>query len=179
MTEARVVAVAGRRIDAVDATTPAFPISALPVVRARLAQSLSEAARVVSSAACGTDLLALEIAKGMGLPRRIILPFDPAVFRETSVVDRPGPWGDVYDEQISDAVATGDLIVLPGVPGDDAYRRATDRILEEAKVLAGAQTPIALVAWDQRVRKESDASADFLEKARVLKFSIRTVSTLP
>ena len=88
-----IVAVAGRRVDAVDAQTKRFPYANADSVRAALSRALENAAAmlVVASAACGSDLLALDVASVLGIRTRIILPFAPDVFRETSVVDRPHP----------------------------------------------------------------------------------------
>jgi hypothetical protein len=109
-----VIAVAGRRIDAEDAETARFPLANLPLVRERLTAYLAArgATRIVVSAACGADLLALEAARAAGLPRRIVLPFDRKTFRTTSVTDRPGDWGRLYDALLAEAAAAGDLIEL-------------------------------------------------------------------
>ena len=47
---------------------------------------------LVCSAACGADLIALQAAGRVSLRRRIVLPFEPSRFRDSSVVDRPGDW---------------------------------------------------------------------------------------
>jgi hypothetical protein len=46
------------------------------------------AANVVSSAACGVDIIASEVASEIGLRRRIVLPFARELFRETAANDR-------------------------------------------------------------------------------------------
>ena len=38
-----------------------------------------------------------DLTRDLGMPFRIVLPFDKKTFRETSVVDRPGDWGPRYD----------------------------------------------------------------------------------
>lgn len=72
-----VVALVGRRIDAVDTNESRFPLEAVPTVRRRLADLFvrERAVTIVCSAACGADLLALEEAERLGLRRRIVLPF--------------------------------------------------------------------------------------------------------
>src|SRR6202007_3063310 len=98
---------------------------------------LSEAR--VCSAACGADLIALEEAERLGLRRRIVLPFPAKRFRETSVTDRPGEWGALYDRLIGEAKAAGDLVVLSGTGDDDAaYAAANTTIVHEAEELARA-----------------------------------------
>src|SRR5689334_9119389 len=116
-----VIALAGRRIDAPGAEPPRFPLGNVPLVRRRLAALLSaeHAAVLVCSAACGADLIALQEAERLGLRRRIVLPFPPERFRKTSVTDRPGDWGPVFDRLVAAAEAAGDLVILHGTGGDD------------------------------------------------------------
>src|SRR3954454_21697157 len=97
-----VVALAGRRMDAPGTEPPRFPLENVPVVRQRLAAMLAKESAVALgfSAACGANLIALEEAERLALRRRIVLPFSPERFRETSVVDRPGDWGPVFDRLI-------------------------------------------------------------------------------
>ena len=93
--ESMIIALAGRRIDAADADTQRFPVENIELVRRRL-RELFERERpeaLVSSAACGADLIALDEAGALGIRRRVILPFDRRRFRETSVIDRPGRLG--------------------------------------------------------------------------------------
>jgi hypothetical protein len=72
-----VVALAGRRIGAVDINPSRFPLEVVPIVRRRRTNLLprKRAVALVCSAACGADLLALEEAERLGLRRRIIPRF--------------------------------------------------------------------------------------------------------
>ena len=94
-----IVALAGRRIDKPDADAPRFPLTGVDLVRGRLHHLLSEkkVTTFVCSAACGADLLALAAARDLGIRRRVILPFTRERFRVTSVVDRPGDWGPLFN----------------------------------------------------------------------------------
>src|SRR5687767_4455542 len=129
------IALAGRRIDA-PASKERFPLRNVETVERRTLAYLRahEARRLVCSAACGADLLALRAAQTMrGVIRTIVLPFGVETFRLTSVIDRPGDWSDLYTELVSDAGRTGNLVVLGLSPGNKAaYAAATDRIVEEA-----------------------------------------------
>src|SRR5687768_3128608 len=82
-----VVAIAGRRIDAPGEKEPRFPERDAATVREGVKRLLKEQKvdTVVASAACGADIVALEAALELGLELRVILPFEPARFRETSV----------------------------------------------------------------------------------------------
>ena len=182
---AAVVALAGRRVDAIGTDPPRFPLENVPVVRKRLAAMLDEegASALVCSAACGADLIALEEAERLGLRRRIVLPFPPERFRETSVTDRPGDWGLVFDRLVAAAQAAGDLVVLdPGVDGSDAaYAAANEAIVREVQVLARTGAPhrlVAVVVWEGVARAGSDATEGFRYLAAKAGFSERSVPTL-
>jgi hypothetical protein len=182
-----IVAVAGRRIDAADTQTTRFPHGNLDAVRAALSRTLENAAAmlVVASAACGSDLLALDAASVLGIRTRIILPFAPDVFRETSVVDRPQPvyWGNLYDRLIAEARGRGDLIVLDRDRNDPgAYVAANQAIIGEALLAASDEAPparpIAVIAWEGAPRGADDATDDFRRAALQRGFTIEQVSTL-
>jgi hypothetical protein len=176
-----IAALAGRRIDAPASATPRFPLANIPLVRARLSRRLQQVRpdTLVCSAACGADLLALDIAGSMGVRRRIVLPFAAAQFRETSVIDRPGDWGGVYDRVIAEVSARGDLVVLGGnaSDGDAAYRDANARILDEVRRLDDPAW-MALVVWDGSRREGIDLSAEFLAEAQRLKGRVEVIRTL-
>src|SRR3977135_3523481 len=108
-----IVALAGRRIDTPDADSPRFPLSSIEVVRGQLHKLLSEkeATALVCSAACGADLLALSVAGDLGIRRRVVLPFTREHFRETSVVDRPGDWGSLFDAICEGVSEQGDRVI--------------------------------------------------------------------
>jgi hypothetical protein len=182
-----VIALAGRRIDAEGSDPPRFPLMNVPVVRARLAEVFSSEsiAALVCSAACGADLIALEEAERVGRKRRIVLPFSPERFRATSVIDRPGEWGPVFDRVVAAAEAADDLVVLDGgIVGDEtaAYAAANEAIIREAQALARAGgTPrrsVAIVVWEGAARAGSDATEDFRRLALAAGFDARAVLTL-
>ena len=163
---AAVVALAGRRIDAPDTEQPCFPLENVPMVRQRLAALLEaeSAVALVCSAACGADLVALEEAERLGLKRRIVLPFAPERFRQTSVTDRPGDWGPLFDRFTAFAKASGELVVLDAGEGDAAYAAANEAIVQEAQKLAkgsGLSRLLAVVVWEGAAKIGNDASEDF------------------
>jgi len=187
MADTAVVALAGRRIDLPDAQVPRFPLGKVRGVGRRIYEALCEmyAVALVCSAACGADLVALEQAKQLGLRRRVVLPFAPERFRETSVVDRPGNWGSLYDQQIAATAAAGDLLVLDiATGGDAAYAAANETIVSEAQALARTAQPdrahrlIATLVWEGAPRPGSDATARFRDLARRAGFEEQSISTL-
>jgi hypothetical protein len=182
-----VIALAGRRIDAPETKSARFPLSNVPIVRERLAALLAaeHAEALVCSAACGADLIALAEAERLGLRRQIVLPFSAKRFRETSVTDRPGEWGPLYDRLIAEAQAAGDLVVLPGTDGDDdaAYSTANHSIISEAQRLAQAAPDgrpyrlVAVIVWEGSAREGTDASGGLLTLAKEAGFEERSVLT--
>ncbi len=173
-----IIALAGRRIDAPGADPPRFPLRNVSLVEQRL-RALFEAERaraLVSSAACGADLLAQTVAGALGMHRRVVLPFDRERFRQTSVTDRPGDWGPVYDRLLEQLGATGDVVILGGdVEGDTAYTATNLAILDHAATLAGESGGQALAAlvWEGASRGADDLTAAFGEEAR--RRGLRTV----
>lgn len=174
-----VAALAGRRIDAIGSKSRRFSIDRIDQVRADL-KSLFEREAVellVCSAACGADLIALELAKKAEIPYRIILPFSIERFRQSSVVDRPGDWGPLFDQLVKE-IPNSDLIVLPRLANDDeAYDQANKEIVRQAALMALPGTGLAIAVWEGQPRQGSDATASFLHFAKDAGLKERIVRT--
>ena len=165
-----IMAVAGRRVDAANSEFSRFPLRNVGLVRRRL-RALFEsngAEVVVSSAACGADLIALSEARALGLRRRIVLPFSRSKFRDTSVTDRPGTWGPIYDEIVNEAEAADDLVVLDEAANDRAYRIVNRVILDTAIALMDDlhQPGTAVLIWRGQSRGDDDVTEEFGAEAR-------------
>ena len=178
-----IVVLTGRRIDAADAETPRFPAAAEARVRGRIRQMLMDrAARaLVSAAACGADLLALECAGELGIRRRVVLPFGKERFRAASVVDRPGDWGPRFDRVLEEVEARGDLVVLDLDSADEEVYLAANRLLLEEAVRVGqesGQEVCAAVVWDGQAWGDADASERFLRDAQGRGLSVVEVLTI-
>ena len=181
-----IVALAGRRIDAPDADYSRFPLTSIELVRERLHKLFSEnaVAALVCSAACGADLLALSVAGELGIRRRVVIPFAREIFRKTSVVDRPGNWGSMFDTICNEVAEQGDLVTL-GCAADDesAYSVASSAILEEAVQLQATgegmdkHSFLAVIAWEGAARGDDDETAAFAKKAATRGFAIKEVLT--
>lgn len=178
---------AGRRIDpeAKLGSPPEerFPLRNVPRVAHEVERLLDEVkpSTVVGSAACGADLLVLEAAGGLGVRRRIILPFDRQTFRASSVTDRPGDWGARFDAVISQVSAQGDLVELALDAKDDAtYVQANLEIFGDAETLAHstAEECRALVIWNRATRRNGDVTEAFLEEARRRGWSTTVIDTV-
>ena len=182
-----IVVYAGRRVD--PATPPGapsderFPAGNIPRVAREVGRILDELqpSTVVGSAACGADLLVLEAAAARGIRRRIILPFDRAQFRASSVADRPGDWGARFDAVIADASANGEVMELALDGGDDAtYEQVNHEIFRHAADQARTTGEIcrALVIWNRVSRGNDDVTESFLREAERRQWSPAIVDTL-
>jgi hypothetical protein len=175
-TRGPVIVSAGRRVDAPDASTPRFPARNVETVRARVEEFLQQQmpSAIVASAACGADLILLQAAHMV--PRYVLLPSSPEEFRESSVTDRPGDWGAIYDEVLQ--CAEVQVLKLPS--GQEGYLAINDRLLDKAQALAGdLGTSVAvLVIWNQQSRGDDDVTEHFLRAARQRNFPISEISTL-
>jgi hypothetical protein len=179
-----ILALAGRRVDAPDAAVVRFPLENAVSVKTQISGLLgaTQATSLVCSAACGSDLLALEAAHELGLDCQIILPFAKERFRATSVVDRPGTWGALFDKFIERAERAGKLAVLNLQESNDAsYLAVNEAILTHARALAHSQAqPIeAALVWDGKSRDGMDITAAFASSAKSLGIPVREISTLP
>ena len=135
---------------------------------------------IAVSAACGADLLALKAARDLDLRFRIVLPFEPELFRKTSVIDRPGEWGELFDDLIAKARSRRDLVVLGLAMGvDESYRRTNHVILQEAIAMAkSAQNCGALVIWNGEGYGSADMTREFKSEAEHLGLTITEILTL-
>jgi hypothetical protein len=169
---------AGRRVDEPDAQTARFPPSSVPKVRQRIRELLSREnpTAVVCSANCGADLLLLEVAGEMHIQQHVLLPSDAETFRRSSVIDRPGDWGALYDHLLK----TAKVETLKVPEGQEGYLRTNLRLFDRGEDLArlcGVPTE-ALVVWNQESRGPDDATEHFLKQARQRGLPVIQISTL-
>jgi hypothetical protein len=180
-----VIALGGRRIDAPGADPPRFPAANEGLVSGRLRQTFGElqATVVVCSAACGADLIALEVAGTMKLRRVVVLPWNREKFHRRSVVDCGASWGERYDRVIDEVEANGDLRVLSIKADSDAAFAATNHaILSHASDLARAESPgsspVAVPVWEGWSPDASGFTNEFRSAALELKLVVHEVLTL-
>jgi len=185
-----VIVLAGKRIDAVDSETPRFPLDHVDAVKAEiraLFRTLKPQA-LVCSAANGADLLALDVARELQIPAYVVLPFDREAFRESSVVDRHGAWGPLFDELVDDAERQSRLTVMePTGDNHDAYLDAVNTMLAMAAELSGrtadgqpATSPgaiTAVVVWNGESRGSRDVTVYFISEAQKRGFASDTIGT--
>jgi broad specificity phosphatase PhoE len=180
-----IVAVAGRRIDADDAT-PRFPLARRRTVARQIDRALKQlgATAVVSSAACGADLLALDAARKRGIEQYIVLPYRRDWFLVDSVLDRRGRWRELYETALK---AAYNLVTLRQPRhSEESYRVVSDRIIDEALHLARQESPenpaanlAVLVVWEGGSRGEDDMTDYMLRRACEVGGRVAQVITLP
>jgi hypothetical protein len=177
-----IFALVGRRIDPPDAEPVRFPLRNVGLVRNRLLGFFESrpAGTLVCSAACGADLLALEAAGELGWRRCVVLPFDRVRFRDTSVTDRPGDWGALYDRILGEVEAAGDLLVESAPAGEDAYGFANRCLLEECARMAAVsgQSQAAVVVWEGESYGPDDLTGVLAAAAQRRGMTVLQVSTL-
>jgi len=135
---------------------------------------------LVGSAACGADLLALSEEGKLGLHRSVVLPFGREKFRTTSVTDRPGDWGALYDKQLNDVEKSGDLLVVHEKSDDKAYAEANHAIVDKALSLGQElqDRVTAVLVWDGKSRGEGDLTEEFGFYARGKSIPVIEVITI-
>ena len=174
----RVIVSAGRRVDAPDAQTPRFPPSNVDLVRQRIRQLFSKEKpmALVCSGACGTDLLALQVAGERHMKRYMVLGAEPAEFRKTSVTDRPGNWGELFDKELK----TASVEILKVPDGQEGYLETNLKLLDRAEAVAKQfRTSVeAVVIWNEQSRGSDDVTDHFLQQAKLRKLPVTQISTL-
>ena len=171
-----IVAVAGRRTDAPDSPSPRFPLGHIDAVSRQIRSRFEafQASTIVSSAAAGADLLALQQAGALGLRRRVVLAGPSDRFKQDSVLDRPGDWGPLFDQIVGEVRAAGDLIELDVEGNWTGYLRVTAAILDEAVKLAKPSEKRlgALLVWDGKSRGDDDVTDAFRRQAAAAQFEL-------
>lgn len=181
-----IVAFAGRRIDANEAERPVFPLALADSVKAKLIHTLrfADATHIVSSGACGTDLLAMEAAETLQIPKTMILPFKAETFKSTSVTDRPGDWGPIFDRLVEELQHSECLIELNFDKEDpDAYTKTNFHILDQAQKLASKNDQeknadprlMAIIVWDGKPKSSGDTTHHFMQEAKNRNFIIKEI----
>ena len=169
---------AGRRVDAPDAQATRFPASNVDAVRQKIATFFAheKPSALVCSGACGADLLALQVAGARHVKRYMVLGADVAEFRKSSVTDRPGNWGELFDQSIK----ASKVEVLKVPDGQEGYLETNLKLLDRAQTIAkqSGTTVEALVIWDEQSRGPDDVTAHFLQQAELRKIPVTQISTL-
>ena len=95
----------GHMVDQAGRATPRFPADLESAVRLAIRASIAAMRPLAAygSAACGADILCLELVREFGGEIHIVLPFPPGEFRHTSVDRAASDWGARFDRLLEHA----------------------------------------------------------------------------
>ncbi len=187
-----VVALAGRRIDAEDASSPRFPTENIEKIKEKIGLFFIEKKPdwLVSSGACGADLIALDVAGELQINRKMILPFHAETFRSTSVTDRAGDWGNLFDRIYGELKNENNVIDLDyDKDGDDVYEKANFDILNEADKIYSelkndnsqsgvGNKKMAMIIWEGKPKNSDDTTDHFRQEAIKRGYEILEINCL-
>jgi hypothetical protein len=177
-----ILGLSGRRIDAADAEQVRFPLQNVESVRLAVRRLLvgQKVTWLVSSAACGADLIALSEAETLGIERTVVLPFSREKFRDSSVVDRPGEWGELYDRVMDEVEGKGEVLIVRAKDHEDPFELVCQAILENAVALGKERHEAtgAVMVWDGEARETPDYTAEFGADARKRGLAVFDLRTL-
>jgi len=135
-----IVAFAGHMIDAPDRAVPRFPAALVPAVSAAMREHVAglNTPIIYTSAACGADLVFIEVALEAGAEVNVVLPFDRDDFVRTSVAIAGDEWIERFDAALCGAtrvvMATDERYL-----GDDVLFDQAAMLLEGLSMLRAAQ----------------------------------------
>ena len=95
----------GHMVDRAGREAPRFPADLESVVRPAIGAAIAAKRPLAAygSAACGADILCLELVREFGGEIHVVLPFPPEDFRRTSVDIAAGEWGARFDSLLEHA----------------------------------------------------------------------------
>ena len=189
-----VVALAGRRIDAEDANPIRFPLDRAEKVKEKLHRFFmaNKTGCLVCSGACGADLIALDVAGQSGINRKMVLPFEAETFRSTSVIDRPGNWGVLFDTIHKELNKEQNVIILNYTEDDkNAYEKTNFEILKTADAIfnelkqqgkqsvdSGVEKKVAMIIWEGIPKDSNDTTDHFRKEAMKRGYDIEEINCL-
>lgn len=161
----------GHMIDLPGRTEPRFPQHAEPAAWVAIRTAIERArgrtkGRIVgiASGARGGDLLFHEGCRLFGIERRMVLPFPPGTFIETSVAGIPnGGWETKFADNW-DSLSSGEREVVANEKTDRGYALCNQRMIALAKELSNAYEVIAL--WDGKPGDGPGGTAEHVDGVR-------------
>jgi len=123
-------------------------------------------------------LLAIEQAVECAIPVQVILPFALPLFKATSVVDRPGNWGELFDELITRPSDRVEVVTLnESGPSREAFNRTIEIMIRRASMPFSHERVVTLV-WDGDDGGEGDATAEMGRMAAAAGFVHKDIPIL-
>ena len=136
----------GHMMDQPNRAVARFPPSLEPAVRAALRARLAAIAPVAlyGSAACGVDILCLELARELGAETHVVLPFPPADFARASVDFAGGGWNARFER----ALASAESVTITS----DHYASQSTSTFEYANLVLTGMGALRAQMLDTQVR---------------------------
>lgn len=161
----------GHMTDLPGRATPRFPREAEPAAWGAIRTAIEQArarskGRIVgiASGARGGDLMFHEACRLFGIERRMVLPFPPDAFIQTSVAGIPNStWETKFWDNWNALPAEERETLLPAVD-DKGYALCNGRMIELAATLAPAYELIAL--WDGKGGDGPGGTADHVDTVK-------------
>jgi hypothetical protein len=145
----------GNMIDRPGRHTPRFPAAIETAVRAAVTERLAalRPLAVYGSAACGADILCLEVARGLGCETHVVLPFPAVEFRRTSVDYAGGNWGERFERVLAaaDSVTIASDHRASGSAATFEYANLILTGMGELRAQVLDTTLCGLATWDPRI----------------------------
>lgn len=140
-----VVAYSGHMIDRSDRSAPRFPAELEERVRSELRERLLALAplAVYGSAACGADLLCVELARELGCETHIVLPFPADEFARASVDFAGAQWHERFER----ALATASSVAVTS----DHHARGSAATFEYANLVLTGMAKLRAKTLDTRL----------------------------
>jgi hypothetical protein len=117
----------------------------------------------------------------------MILPFDAHTFRSTSVTDREGNWGILFDSIHDELNKKGNVIILNLTKDDkDAYEKTNVAIIKTADALfkdreifdTASEKKVALIIWEGTPKNSNDTTNHFKQLATKSGYTIEEINCL-
>ncbi|MDB5226225.1 MAG: hypothetical protein JWN78_418 [Bacteroidota bacterium] len=183
-----IVALAGRRIDAENSKLTRFPLANIGIVRERIRDFfvINKVSALVCSGACGSDLLALEVAGELGIHSIMVIPFKKDIFLAKSVSDRPGNWAILFNSIYQNLNKESAVIVLDYSINDrNVYEKTNLEIITRAcdifnKVKKdSAKVKISsVIIWEGQPKETNDTTEHFRQESLKREIEIKEIYTL-
>lgn len=172
----------GHMIDLPGRAEPRFPQHAEPAAWNAIRNEIETArqrtrGRIVgiASGARGGDLLFLDACRLFGIERRMVLPFPPEVFVETSVAGIPnGGWEAKFWDNWN-SLPPAEREVLLTEKDNKGYALCNQRMIALAQELATAYEVVAL--WDGKAGDGPGGTAEHVEAVRGLGGRVQIIDT--
>ena len=162
-----VLVLTGNMIDREGRPVPRFPAGLESAVRQAMRNSLQSAQPLAAygSAACGADILGMEIVHELGGEIHVVLPFPPNEFRTASVDVAPGDWGARFDRllEVASTVTIASDHRASGSVATFEYVNLLMTGLGQLRAELLDTTLLGLAVWDPEAGGAPGGSASVVE----------------